>query len=375
MNKLLVVIGEASGDLHGGNVLRRLKSLQPELKIIGTGGDIFSSIADEVYYRVEDLAVIGFFEVLKKYSYYKNIFKSMVKKLETEKPDAVFLVDYAGFNLRFAAEAKKRGIKVIFYIAPQVWAWKKNRIKKIKKFVDELIVIFPFEVDFFKDYDMTTHCFGHPLLDIVKPSLSKEDLCSKYKIDQNKQIVCFLPGSRKNEILKHLPLLLESAEILAEKDANLQFIVPLAPTVSKSDIEIYQNKLSYDVKFIPRETYNLVAAADFAVVASGTATLETAILETPLAVFYRVSPITFFIGKHILKIGLVGLPNIISGEEVVPELIQKKSSAEQISSTVLYYLKDKNKHQKIKQRISTVKNSLGKTGAYQKTAEFLNGIL
>jgi len=371
MGKLMVISGEASGDLHGGNVIQRLKALRPDLEIIGTGGDMMAAAGARLFYRVEDLAVIGFSEVLKVYRYIKAVFDDLVRKLDEEKPDAVLLVDYPAFNLKFAAEAKKRGIRVIFYIAPQVWAWKKSRIHKIKALVDELIVLFPFEVAFFKQEGMKTHCFGHPLLDIVKSTLNKETFFQKWHLDPAKKTISLLPGSRKNEIAKHLPLLGETARLVARECNNIQFIYPLAPTVKSASVASQFKQSNPDIKLIEADTYNAVAHSDFALVTSGTATLETAILKTPLIVIYKSSMITYLIGKYLLRIKAIGLPNIISDKIIVPE-DPHFTSPRKMANQVKYYLENKDAYLEIKQNLIDLKGRLGEEGAYQKTAAFIN---
>ena len=371
MSKLMVISGEASGDLHGGNVVQRLKLLRPDLEIIGTGGDNLAAAGARLFYRVEDLAVIGFSEVLKVYKHLKAVFDDLVRKLDEEKPDAVLLIDYPAFNLKFAGEAKKRGIKVIFYIAPQVWAWKKNRIHKIKALVDELIVLFPFEVDFFKKEGMKTHCFGHPLLDIAEPTLDRKDFIQKWQLSPTKKTISLLPGSRKNEIAKHLPLLCETAKQIARERDDIQFIYPLAPTVSKASVasDLYQKNPS--ITLIEADTYNTIAHSDLALVTSGTATLETAILKTPLIIIYKSSLVTYLIGKYMLRIKAIGLPNIIADREIVPEDPHFVSPGK-IANWVNYYLTNGEAYLKIKQNLIELRSQLGEKGAYQKTAAFIN---
>lgn len=374
MTKILVLAGEASGDLHGGHVLRELRRFRPELEIIGTGGQMIANLGATLYYSVEDLAVIGFFEVARRYSYYKNIFDSIVQKLDDEKPDAVFLVDYAGFNLKLAKEAKKRGIRVIFYVAPQVWAWKKKRIEILKAYVDELIVLFPFEVSFFRQEGMETHCFGHPLLDIVKASRSREAFLEAWSLDGDKPILALLPGSRTNEITKHLPLLSQTAQHLKRLVPEIQYIMPLAPTVRDDVIKERIKDSSLSIRTIPGDTYTAVAHSDFALVASGTATLETAILGTPEIIYYKSSLITYLIGKYLLRIKMIGLPNIIARDLVIPE-DPHFTSPEKMAKRVAYYLNHPAEYDGLQSTLQTIRSKLGNTGAYLKTAEFLHAIL
>ncbi|OGG97002.1 MAG: lipid-A-disaccharide synthase [Candidatus Lambdaproteobacteria bacterium RIFOXYD2_FULL_50_16] len=372
MTRLMIIAGEASGDLHAGHVIAELNRINPDIEKYGTGGQLLEAAGVELYYRVEDLAVIGFKEVLKRYGYYKGIFDRMVALLDKRRPDAVFLVDYAGFNLRFAKEAKKRGIKVLFYIAPQVWAWKKNRIKTIRAYVDELIVLFPFEVEFFKKEGMACHCFGHPLLDIAKPSLDKETYRAQLDPSPPDRLIALLPGSRQNEVAKHLPLLLDVAERLQQIEPDLQFIYPLAPTIPRAQVEEQVALAKAGIHLVEGETYNAVAASDFALVASGTASLETAILQTPLLIFYKVTQTTWMIGRYLLGIKSVGLPNIVLGETLVPELIQADSNPAQMATEVIKIINNKQLMANQRRNLARLRQCLGETGAYPATAQFLN---
>ena len=333
------------------------------------------SLGIQLYYHAKELGIIGIWEVLKKYSFFKGVMNEMTAVLDKEKPDALLLVDYVGFNLRFAAIAKKRGYKVLYYVAPQVWSWKKNRIKDIKAYVDELVVLFPFEVEFFKKEGMKTHCFGHPLLDIAKPSLDKNTVWEKYGLDRDKQLVSLLPGSRKNEVLKHLPTLFKMAEFLNQQRQDLQFALPIAPTVSREDIEPYLEETTAKINVIENDTYNIVGHSDVAAVASGTATLETAILQTPLVIFYNTSLLTYIIGKHIVRIDRVGLPNIVADEDIVPEVIQVGFNPENLGREVLRILENPEVAEKMRQDLARLKEKLGHPGAYEKTAEFFSQLI
>ena len=374
MTKILIITGEASGDLHGGNVIIELKKLIPDLEVIGTGGKILESTGAQLFYRVEQMAVIGFWEVLKRYQYLKGLFNDMVRKLDQEKPDAVLLVDYPGINLKFAEEVKKRGIKVIYYIAPQVWAWKPKRIEKIKKFVDELIVLFPFEVEFFKKHGLQTHCFGHPLLERVRPSETKQATFEKWGLNPDKKLLSCLPGSRYNEIKKHLPLLFDTIDQLNQKRDNLQFIFPLASTVNKEMFAPYLENCEAKIFLAENDTYNVVAHSDFALVASGTATLETAILQTPLIIFYKSSLVTYLIGKYLLRIKAIGLPNVVVGEMVVKE-DPHFSSPEKMAKEILRYLDYPDLHKSLKTNLARVREELGQTESYKGAATFIQSLL
>lgn len=372
----MVIVGEASADLHAGKVLEELADIRDDIRLIGTGGKRLRELGAVLYYRIEDMHVVGLWEVLKRYNYFTGILKDMTAKLDSEKPDAVLLVDYPGFNIRFAELAKKRGIKVIYYIAPQVWHWKKKRIFKIKAFVDYLIALFPFEVDFFKkEADMDIKCFGHPLLDIAKTSSTKAEVFKKWGLDPEKQLISLLPGSRGHEVANHLETLLKMAEYIAERKDDVQFAFPMAQTVRKEDAEPLLKGLKVKVALIENDTYNLVGHSDIATVASGTATLETAVLETPMIIFYKTSPMTYFLGRYILKIDTIGLPNIVAGRHVVPEMIQNDFTPEKLGEKVINILDNPEEYQKIKQNLADLKRDLGEHGAYRKTAEYISSLL
>ena len=374
MTKLLVIAGEVSGDIHGGNVIQELRAFRPDLDIFGVGGEYLRSAGGRLFYRVEDLAVLGFVEVAKRYRSIKAIFDRMVRELDRELPDAVLLVDYPGFNLRFAEEAKKRGIPVFYYISPQVWAWKKGRVEKIKRVVDHLIVLFPFEVEFYAREGMEAHCFGHPLLDIVYPTADREETCFRWGLDPEKRLISLLPGSRENEIRNHLPLLYETAKILSDRRNDLQFVFPLALTVRKEAFSPFVNRGEIEARVVEGDTYNAVASSDFALVASGTATLETAILGTPLILFYKSTLSTYLIAKYLFKIQQIGLPNIVAGRSVVPEVLYG-SSPTKMAEKVLFFLENEGRYNTMRRDLIGVKDKLGEKGAYQKTARFIDSVL
>ncbi|MGK0289390.1 MAG: lipid-A-disaccharide synthase [bacterium] len=370
--KVMVIAGEASGDLHGGNVISELLKIRKDVELFGTGGKLLKKCGVKLFYTAEELGIVGLWEVLKHYGFFRKVYYDLLEKLDQEKPDVVLLVDYPGFNLRFAEEVKKRGIKVIYYIAPQVWSWKKNRIHKIKAFVDKMIVLFPFEVRYFNREKMKTHCFGHPLLEIAKISTPKEDFFQKWGLDPNKKLVSLLPGSRSHEVSKHLPILLQMAEEISFDRKDIQFVYPLAPTVTLETVEPYLEHLKVKVHLVENDTYNCVGYSDFATVASGTATLETAVLQTPHIIFYKTSYITYLIGKYLLGIRVIGLPNIVAEKMVVPEMIQRDFSPLRMAAKVLEILDNKELYEQIKQNLKELKENLGSIGAYQKTAEFIS---
>ena len=378
--KLFVIIGEHSGDLHGGNVLKELKKMSSHLEIIGTGGKIFQKQAKKTFYTTEELEIIGLWEVVKNWVYLKNIFQKIVHLLDKEKPDAVFLVDYVGFNLRLAKEAKKRGIYVFFYIAPQVWAWKKNRIKDIARWIDKLLVLFPFEVDFFAQENIQVECFGHPLLDIAKTNLTKKEIFQRSNFSLKQKLICLLPGSRKQEIKAHFPTLLKTVEVLSQKE-NFQFVC-VVPSSSALKIveEINKNSaippsIRKKIFYFTGEVYNFIGHSDLALVASGTVTLETAILQTPMIIFYHTSSLSFFLARYLFKIKNLGLPNIVNKKKFIPELLQNNFTPSNLSQLALKILSKETEYYEMKKEFPSLIQRLGKKGSYKKTAQFLHQLL
>ena len=248
----------------------------------------------------------------------------------------------------------------------------KNRIHKIKAVVDELIVLFPFEVEYFLREKLKTHCFGHPLLEYTKPNISKEEFLQRWDLSSSKKLVSILPGSRRNEILKHLPTLVEMAEILSEEKDDIQLVIPLAPTVKKRNILPYLKDKKVKITIVENDTYNCIFNSDLAIVTSGTATLETAILQTPLIVIYRVSLLTYLVGKYIFGIRTIGLPNIVSGREIVPEMTQWNFTPSRLAAKVLEIFDNPEIYQKIKTDLKQMKESLGTPGSYNNTAKFIS---
>ena len=372
--KIFVVIGEASGDLHGGNVLKRIKKIAPQLEFVGTGGKLFSTISKKRFYGIEELEVIGFWEVIKNLRRLKQIFKRIFCLIEEQKPDAVFLVDYVGFNLRLAKEAKKKNIPVYFYIAPQVWAWKKDRVEQIARYVDKLIVLFPFEVDFFARHKIFVECFGHPLLDIAKSKKSKKEIFKKYKLNLNKKTILFFPGSRKQEVSAHFKILLKTAKILQKKQ-DLQFVFIFASEDSLENAkELCADWEKENIIFISENFYDLACYADLALACSGTVTLESCILQLPTLIFYRTSFFTYILLKYYFRVQQIGLPNIVCKKNYFPELIQNDCNPKKLSQKALEILKKEKSYFQIQEGLAMVKKKLtlsSQDNSYKKTAEFL----
>lgn len=370
---ILIVAGEASGDLHASNLVRAIKDIYPQVEFFGLGGNRLKEQGVNLYFDIVDLAVVGFFEVLKNLKKFQEIFHGLLTEVDRIKPDLAILVDYPGFNLRLAGELKKRGIPVIYYISPQVWAWGENRIKTIKKVVDYMIVVFKFEEELYKKYYIPVSFVGHPLLDIVKPKISKEELFNKLGLNSSNLTFALLPGSRSKEVKTLLPIMLDTAQLIYQYlGNNIQFLILRASTVKEdvfNDILIHYKKLP--VYLLSDMTYAGLSSGDFALVASGTATLETALLGIPMVILYKVSFSTWAYLKTIIKIPYIGLVNVVKQEKFIEEFIQYNAKPKRIADYILKTLQDKQKLNKIKQGLSGVTSMLGEKGASLKAAQII----
>ena len=366
---IMIIAGEASGDLHGSSLASSLKAIDPDLRLIGMGGEKMIKAGVESYQNIEDLSVIGLGEVLSNLGKFTAVFRCLVGRLDSEKPDCVVLIDYPEFNLRFAKEAKKRNIPVIYYISPQIWAWRKGRVKIVKKFIEKMLVIFAFEKDFYEKEAVAAEFVGHPLLDVVRPRFSREEFLKLQGLADNKKILALLPGSRQIEVIRNLPVMLKAAGIIKNKfGEDVQFVIAKPKEIKG---EIYAEILKDCVlkpKIIEDYPYDCVNAADLVLVASGTATLETAILEKPMLIIYKVSFLTWLVGKMLVKIPDIGLVNIVAGARIVPEFIQFDATAEKIADEAIGLISSPEKINEVKINLRAVKEKLGGPGASRRAA-------
>jgi len=368
MSKIMISVGEASGDLHGASVAHALRAIQPDIKLFGMGGQGMRAAGVDIVYDIAELGVIGFVEIIKNLPKLFRVRDALAKLMDTERPDALVIIDYHGFNIRLAKIAKSKGIPVISYICPKVWAWGRGRAKEVAETVEKVAAIFPFEVDVYSEAGANVTFVGHPLLDIVKTTMSKPQAYDYFGASPDKPLVILLPGSRQQEIVNLLPVMLEAAVKIQEKVPNCQFFLPVASTISR---EMLQNIISqYPITVILTEnyTYDLMNIAHMAVAASGTVTLEAAILKLPTVVIYKVAALTYLIGKMIIKIPYISLPNIIAGQKIVPELLQYAVTGENIASEAVEILTKPNVHSKMLHDLEDMCLKLGPTGAVERVA-------
>lgn len=363
--KYYIIAGEASGDLHGSNLMKELKEQDPQAEFRFWGGDLMQHQGGTLVKHYRDLAFMGFAEVLMNLRTILGNISYCKKDIEAWQPDAVILIDYPGFNLRIAEFVKKLNIKVYYYISPQIWAWKTGRVKTIQQFVDRMFVILPFEKDFYAKYNYEVDFVGHPLLDeLAKLKEMNIETFKKANDLDDRKIIALLPGSRKQEIKVKLPIMLSVAKFFPD----YQFVIAAAPSQDKA---FYQSIGGKDLKMVFGKTYDLIRASDAALVTSGTATLETALLNTPEVVCYKGNWISYEIGKRLIKyIDYISLVNLIMDKEVVKELIQKELTTENLKFELNQILHSP-KRETILQNYQLLREKLGGSGASKRTAELI----
>jgi lipid-A-disaccharide synthase len=371
---LMIVAGEVSGDLHGSSLVKELKKIDRNLKIYGIGGDKMKSEGMELIYHINKMAFLGFAEVVKHLPFIKKVQKDLIEIINEKKIKSIVLIDYPGFNLNFAKKLKELDLNVIYYISPQIWAWGAKRINKIKRFVNKMIVVFPFEEKFYVDAGMDVKFVGHPLLERINEHkyLSKEELFEKFDLDKSKRILLILPGSRLHEVEKIFPECIKAAKKIA-KEFDLQVIIAGSPNIEE---EVYNNLTKNSgSKIITGYTYDLMKYATFGIIKSGTSTLEAALFGLPMVIVYKTGFITYSIGKNLVKVKNIGMANIIAEEKVVPELVQNEANEENIYKESKKILFDEHLYNTIKQKLSKVKEKLGKEGASPKAASLIYATL
>jgi len=367
---ILIVAGEASGDLHGSRLAVELKRLEPGCHLRGIGGPQMEKAGVQLLYSLRDFAFLGFSEVLKHLPFIRRAFKRLNRLFLEDKPDLLILIDYPGFNLKLAKMAKKRNIPVLYYISPQVWAWYPRRAHAIARRVDRLAVVFPFEVDFYRRRTgLRAHFVGHPLLEVVRPQLSRGRFFRQWSFDPEKPVLGLLPGSRVQEIARLLPLMLEAGRILRRTMPDLQMAVGAVSTVESV---LYQDLLREHgdrVALLTDQTYDLMSHAQLLLVASGTATLESAVLGTPMIILYRISFLSWLLALLLVRVRHIGLVNLVAGERIVPELIQYQATAPRVAREAYRLLKNGHRRRQMADKLAQIRRRLGEAGASRRTAE------
>jgi lipid-A-disaccharide synthase len=369
LKKMMIVAGEVSGDHHAALMLAELKKMAP-ISSFGVGGDELKAQGMEILYHTKEMAFLGIAEVLKHLPFIKKAHTHLLEKALAERPDAVILIDYPGFNLRLAKSIKKMNIPVIYYITPQVWAWGKRRIKKIKKYIDKLLVIFPFEKDFYAAYDIDSEYVGHPIVD------KQFDVAQKPGKDRKlTNIIGLLPGSRKQEIENLLPKMIETAHILYANNHIKKAVIIKVKNIELSEYEKYIGAEHHFISIIEKPISEVVPQLDAALIASGTATLEAGYLGLPMIIVYKVSQLTYFMGKLLVKLPYIGLVNIVAQKELAIEMIQNKFNPK-MAAKEMEDLLIPEKNNLVRQELTLIRDKLGSKGASQRAANsiytFLN---
>lgn len=370
MAKILISAGEASGDIHAAAVTAALKKIDSAIEVFGMGGDALRAAGGEVLFDIKDHGVMGFVEVIKKLPDLFKLRSDFARVMDERKPDCLVVVDYPGFNMKLAKVAHDKGIPVVSYIAPSAWAWNKGRAKNVAKIVDKVACIFPFEYDVYKEAGAPVEFVGHPLLDIVKPAWERTEAEAWVGKQPGHPLVLLMPGSRLMEIEKMLPNLLAGAKLLKKQLPEVQFAMPRAGTIP---LELLQSKIKasgLDIKITEGHNYDLFSVADLALATSGTVTLEAALCGLPSIIVYRTSALNAFIARRVINIPNIGLPNIVAGRQILPELLQEDFTPANVAKTAVELLAPERRPQ-LEADLAFMKARLGEPGAVKRVAQLI----
>ncbi|MBE9592233.1 MAG: lipid-A-disaccharide synthase, partial [Proteobacteria bacterium] len=365
----MIVAGEASGDIYGAHLVVAIKELDPCIEFFGLGGPEMERVGVRIMHQLSAMAVVGMTEIVPKIRYIFRVSRELKQSLKVTPPDLLILIDYPGFNLHLAKKAHLLGIPVFYYIPPQVWAWREGRVRKIAKRVDRLAVILPFEKEFYRKHGLKAEYVGHPLLDISSLTSDKEEIKEHLDINHNRTpILGLFPGSRDEEIGSLLPEMIGAAEIISHDFPHLYCVLPLASTVKENVVTPYIKNAKIDIKVGRLDTKEVLKIADLALIASGTATLEAAIMETPMIIAYKVSFLSYMLGRFLIKVSNIGLVNLVAGNAIVPELIQGKATSLRLAEEALAILRNEALKRDMKEGLKLVHEQLGQGGASKKAA-------
>ncbi len=363
--QIMIIAGEASGDLHAANLVREVAKRDSDVRFAGIGGTRMRAAGVAIIFDNHTIAVTGFSEVLSKTGQILKAHRAVKETLRHERPDLLILVDFPDFNLRAGAVAKKLGIPVLYYISPQVWAWRKRRVHQIRELVEKIMVILPFEEGLYGDKGVFV---GHPLLDAIRPTFSPPEAREHFGLAPEDRVVTLLPGSRSNEIQSLLPDMAAATAQIREQIPSVRFLLPIAPTLSETEVTAIAARAPVPIETFPGQVYEALSVSDFAIVASGTATLETAYFGVPMVILYRMSAVTYFLAKHLVRVPYIGLINMVGGEWIVPELIQNAVTPQGIAAEALRCLGDRDHAQRVSARLKRAIATLGEPGASARAA-------
>jgi len=374
MTSILVVAGENSGDKHGAGLIHQFKKKYPHTSFFGIGGDMMKAEGVELLYSIKDLSVMGAFELVAHLSRLKRIFTHIKREARKRRPAAALLIDSPDFNLRLAKPLKKRSIPVLYYISPTVWAWRKGRLKTIQKFVDQMMLIFPFEESIYKEKGVPAVYVGHPLLERIKITLPKMEFFNTYNLDSDRPLICLMPGSRNSEIKYHMPILMATMEKLS-KDIQAQYVLLLAESVDERVVNQHLASSQEKIPILKKNRYEGMAYSDLILASCGTANLEAALVETPFITFYRISALSYNLGIPLIKTRTYSIVNILAGQNIVPELIQRQFSPERLYSEIKKILTSDQIKTEMIDHFKKVKKTLGSKIASENAAAELEKLL
>jgi len=356
--------------MHGANLVKELKELVPDLRFCGMGSQALAGQGVKLLYDSARLAVVGLAEVIGHLRDIKKAHQTLLDEMRDNRPDLLILIDFPDFNFSLAKKAKAAGIPILYYISPQVWAWRSGRVKTIAALVDRIAVILPFEKDFYQQRGVEVDFVGHPLMDTVQTSMKAPEFREKHKLPKRARLIGILPGSRTKEVRAILPVFLEAAAMLQAGHDDLVFLLPLAPSLDRADLECPElHYANIDLRIIEGERYELMANCDLVMAASGTVTLELAILGTPMVVAYRISALTYLLGRSLIKVAYASLVNLVADRQVVTELLQKKCTATKIRAALEDIWPGSSNHQQMIKDLAQVASLLGEAGASKRTAQ------
>jgi len=375
IKKILIVCGEPSGDLLAGSLASCINALNPNIKILAVGSEALSQNKAEIFYNIKGLAVMGLFDVLKNIPKFLRLKQIILDKIEAEKPHAVILVDFSGFNLRLAKLINNR-IPVIYYVSPQIWASRPGRIKQIRKFISKMIVLFKFEENLYRSAGVDAYFAGHPLVDIVKPKQNKEEFLKSNGLDPQKITIVLLPGSRTQEIKHILPTMLKTSAMITGQIPQAQLIIAKSGHVDMGTYQKIVRGFKLNLKIVEGKTHDCLNAADLSLICSGTATLEAALIGKPFLIIYKMSLLNYLFYRPQVKIPCIGIINIIARKKIIPEFIQTKACAANISREAIALLNHPKMQQKMQNELKDACANLGSSGASMRAAgsilNFLN---
>jgi lipid-A-disaccharide synthase len=373
MTRLLVSCGEPSGDLYAAELVRQLRHGLPDLDVFGLGGDRLRAQGATLRADVKDLAVVGLLEVVTHLRRLRRVLHDLLAEADRHRPDAAVLVDYGGFNLRLAAALRRRGIPVVYYVSPQVWAWRRGRVRRIRRDVSRMLVIFPFEEPLYQQAGVPVRFVGHPLVDLIGPPPERAAFLGGQHLDPGRPVLAVLPGSRPREIAHNLPPLAAALRHIQAARPDVQFLLAVAPSIDAASLRAGLGEVP--VRLVEGATQAVLGTCTAAVVASGTATVEAALLDAPMVVVYRLSALTYHLGRHFVNVPHYAMVNLIAGRRLAPELMQKDFTAPAVAAEALRLLEDGDARRRMKEGLAEVRQRLGAPGASSRAAAEVRSVL